>query len=371
MNKIYTNTKTLSLRGANRKKYDYIVFICRCQPPHNAHLEIINRALSMADNVVIILGSSNQPRTIKNPFTAAERMRMIVDCFDIPEQQRLKFAYISDRAYSDQQWVRDIQEIVDQIIHEERPADQHMNVGIIGHVKDDSSYYLEMFPQWRFEDVENIETLHSTDVRRELFSQQPMMVNGITGEMISMLDKLPRGVVTFLEEFKEKPEYQKLVQEYDYIEKYKKGWEAAPYPPTFVTVDAVVVQSGHVLMIRRRAVPGVGLMALPGGFINQDERLEDAMIRELREETKLKVPSRVLTGSIKFRGVYDNPNRSLRGRTITHAYLIELPPGELPKVKGSDDADKAFWIPLNELEHKQDQIFEDHFDVICDLVGKL
>ena len=69
------------------------------------------------------------------------------------------------------------------------------------------------------------------------------------------------------------------------------------------------------------------------------ERLLDACIRELREETKIKVPGPILKGSIKRQSVYDDPYRSARGRTLTHGFYIELEPSaELPKVKGSDDA---------------------------------
>ena len=64
------------------------------------------------------------------------------------------------------------------------------------------------------------------------------------------------------------PIYDYLKQEHDYILGYRRAWEAAPYPPTFVTTDAVVVQSGHILLIQRKAAPGKGLWALPGGFLN-------------------------------------------------------------------------------------------------------
>jgi bifunctional NMN adenylyltransferase/nudix hydrolase len=122
-------------------------------------------------------------------------------------------------------------------------------------------------------------------------------------------------------------------------------------------------------MIKRRASPGKGLWAAPGGFLNQAERIEDAAIRELREETKIKVPAPVLRGNIKASHVFDAPNRSLRGRTITHAYLIELPAGELPKVKGGDDAEKAKWIPLNELD--ESVCFEDHYAIVQYFLGKI
>jgi bifunctional NMN adenylyltransferase/nudix hydrolase len=110
-------------------------------------------------------------------------------------------------------------------------------------------------------------------------------------------------------------------------------------------------------------------MALPGGFINVRERVVDGILRELREETKLKIPEKVLRGSIQKVELFDAVDRSLRGRTITHAALIELPAGKLPPVKGSDDAKKAVWVPLSSI--REEDMFEDHYHIIDGLVGGL
>ena len=134
-----------------------------------------------------------------------------------------------------------------------------------------------------------------------------------------------------------------------------------------MTVDAVVVQSGHILLVKRGDMPGKGQLALPGGFLNQNETMLDGAIRELKEETKIKVPVPVLKGSIKESKTFDAPNRSSRGRTITQAFFIDLGVGELPKVKGADDAEKAFWVPFNEV--KQEKMFEDHFHIIDNFIN--
>jgi bifunctional NMN adenylyltransferase/nudix hydrolase len=87
------------------------------------------------------------------------------------------------------------------------------------------------------------------------------------------------------------------------------------------------------------------------------------MIRELREETGLKLPEKVLRGSIKSTKVFDHVDRSERGRIITVAFHITLINGEwdLPKVKGMDDAEKAQWVPLNKVS--PETMFEDHYDI--------
>ncbi|MCR2346213.1 NUDIX domain-containing protein, partial [Salmonella enterica] len=61
------------------------------------------------------------------------------------------------------------------------------------------------------------------------------------------------------------------------------------YDPTFVTSDACIIQSGHVLVIRRGALPGKGLIALPGGFVKSKQTLLMAAIIEAIEETGLKL----------------------------------------------------------------------------------
>jgi bifunctional NMN adenylyltransferase/nudix hydrolase len=162
--------------------------------------------------------------------------------------------------------------------------------------------------------------------------------------------------------------FETLRAEYRMVQKYKEAWKAAPFPPTFMTVDAVVVQSGHILLVKRGDMPGKGLWALPGGFLNQEETMLDGAIRELKEETKIKVPVPVLKGSIKDSKTFDHPNRSSRGRTITTAFYIDLGFGEeLPKVKGSDDAQDARWVPFNEVD--REQMFEDHFAILDNFIN--
>jgi bifunctional NMN adenylyltransferase/nudix hydrolase len=166
--------------------------------------------------------------------------------------------------------------------------------------------------------------------------------------------------------------YAAMVEEYLFYKEYHKKWEPAPFVPIFQTTDAVVIQGGHILLIERGHAPGKGLWALPGGFLNPRETIEDCVVRELMEETKIKVPEIVLRKSITYHKVFDHPDRDLRGRTITQAYLIELTGGDgtLPKVKGSDDARKAKWFKLSEIESMGEIIYADHKHIIQTLVAR-
>lgn len=339
------------------KKYNTVVYIGRFQPVHNAHVEIIRRAKSLADNVVIIIGSAYQPRTYKNPFTTEERIAMIQNLAVRVGDPKcsVHVDFTRDSMYNDQAWAGRIQTIVNEY------AVPGEKVAIIGHDKDESTFYLKMFPQWTHEDVELIEPLNATDIRDLYFRKDAH--EGFIRHVV------PETVFNFMQEFKQTPDYQQIIREREFVDAYKKQYASFPYPPVFVTVDAVVICSGHILMIKRRAEPGKGLWALPGGFLDAvgDKSVQEAAIRELREETGIKVPAPVLAGSIQSNRVFDSPGRSTRGRTITHAFKIVLADGDLPKVKGQDDAEKARWVPIAEVA--SEDCYEDHYDIIQHFVG--
>ncbi len=331
--------------------YTLAVVIGRFQIPHQAHIELIEFAATQADHVLVIIGSVNQPRTIKNPFTYAERSQMLLDAVCCPDQLILRG--LEDRIYNDTHWSNSVRSMVTVL-------SRGGSVALIGHHKDASSFYLDLFPEYALVEFPPVRDLSSTQLRQQLFEQgQPPA-------------GLPTVIHTFLSAFIPTEAFERLLEEYRFIQSYHQSWAAAPYPPTFITADAVVVCSGHLLLVRRRALPGRGLLALPGGFVGPEESVESAVLRELKEESRIKVPLPVLKGSIRYREIFDNPQRSLRGRTITVAYLLELAPEpnrQLPKVRGGDDAAHALWMPLNEVLNAREQLFEDHFDIIFKMTG--
>lgn len=361
-----------------KKTYDLAVFIGRMQPLHHGHIRNINKALEVAEHVLVIVGSANQPRTPRNPFTVAERTEMVKTIFPTG---RVAVAGVEDY-YPDTRWLQNVQSTVQHHIvstgigYELGCTDGEPYCGaklaILGHEKDHTSFYLNMFPKpyWEFVEIggrvvagENHIAIDATQIRERYLADG---YGHLTEEM------LPREIMSFLIRFRDTEAYKVLREEHEYIKRYKEAWAVAPYPVTFMTTDAVVVQSGYVLLVRRKTAPGKGLWALPGGFIGHKERLEDAAIRELREETKLKVPVPVLKGSLKARDIFDEPERSLRGRTITTAFLFDLADQpKLPKVKGGDDADDARWFPLDMIDQMSSVLFEDHKAIIHTMVAKL
>ncbi|SFK52105.1 bifunctional nicotinamide-nucleotide adenylyltransferase/Nudix hydroxylase [Lysobacter sp. cf310] len=346
--------------------YDYLVFIGRFEPFHNGHAAVARLALSKARKVIFLVGSADTPRTTKNPFTVAERAVMIQSALS-DASERLIVRPLRDRLYNESRWIAGVQRAVAEAIAQDG-GDAQARVGLIGQDKDASSYYLREFPQWPLVDVQHTATLSATELRRYLYEANQLDSHG--GLMLIRAN-VPGPVFDMLEAFrKNSPAFKQLVAEHQFIDTYRAAWADAPYPPTFVTTDAVVVHSGHVLLVRRRAEPGKGLWALPGGFVGQDESLLDACLRELREETRLKIPLPVLKGSIRHQHVFDHPERSQRGRTITHAFHFDFPSGELPDVRGGDDADKARWIPVSVALEMGPQLFEDHLHILEFFLGR-
>ena len=338
-------------------KYDFLVFIGRFEPFHNGHKAVITSGLGLSRRLIILVGSANRPRSYRNPFTYEERVKMITDSLTEEERKRVIFKPISDHTYNDDAWLQGVQKAVKDVTWNYE-TDQNTKIGLIGHSKDASSYYLNLFPQWG--DSVNVEQhvlYNATDIRQDYFTSNPR---------VSRVS-LPENVQNFLVGFTLKPEFKMLVEERNYIVNYKKSWKTAPYPPIFVTVDAIVTQSAHVLLIERKDSPGKGLWALPGGFLDQNEYMIDGVLRELDEETGLKVPTKVLRGSIKSDRIFDAPNRSDRGRVITRALHIGLPPGELPKIKGKSDAKRAKFVQYSALTPMN--MFEDHYDILETVLG--
>jgi len=349
---------------SSNRKYKLAIYIGRFQPFHNGHIHVISDGLKIADKVLVMLGSSNTPYTVKNPFNSTERTIQIQDAFEANEENlRLIIEPINDYTYDENRWILQIQDIVG------KQGVSDSDIVLLGYQRDDSSYYLHNFPRWQtyFSDEHHHynEPINGTKIRDEFFESPGKFFRS------HFVDMLPNSTITAMKYFAESEAFEHLKQEWNFLKDYKESWKCAPYPPIFVTSDACVIQSGHVLLIQRKDSPGRGLWAMPGGFVDQTEEIFTGCLRELREETGLKVPEKVLRGSLTYQKVFDNPRRSSRGRTVTHAFLFELKDGEsLPRVRAGDDAATARWFSFSEIETSAKYMFEDHWGMLTHLIAR-
>jgi len=124
-----------------------------------------------------------------------------------------------------------------------------------------------------------------------------------------------------------------------------------------VTADGIVLKDGRIALIRRRNDPFKGSYALPGGFVNYGERLEDCVVREVLEETGLR------TQIVRLIGLYSAPGRDPRGHFVTAVYELRPTGGAL---KAGDDASSAEWVPVADIP----QMAFDHGDIIAAFLAK-
>ncbi|MCP3899180.1 MAG: bifunctional nicotinamide-nucleotide adenylyltransferase/Nudix hydroxylase [Desulfobacteraceae bacterium] len=333
--------------------YDLAVYIGRFQPFHNGHADIVKSISRHAKKVLIIIGSIDAPRTAKNPFTFEERKAMIKKTVHV---RYLQISGVLDYTYDNTRWVKAVSEIVKA---NSKPEDK---IAIAGYNRDESSAYLNYFPQWdslaMHEYKHYGDPVNATELRALYFNEQ----------VGYMQNYMPPASFGFMLEFKTHKEYKILQEEFDYIQKYKHDWKT-PFPSVFVTVDSLVLQSGHILMIRRKNAPGKDLWAMPGGYIDVDETIETSMLRELKEETNIHLQDEVLKRAIEEVKIFDKPNRAQRGRIITHVHLLKLDDSKpLPKVKGCDDAIEAKWIPIGDFFQMRKQTFSDHWHIIESMI---
>jgi bifunctional NMN adenylyltransferase/nudix hydrolase len=333
--------------------YQFGSLILRGQPFHLAHYELLKECFKVADTAIVVIGSYKRAPSPKNPWSGEEREAMMRAALTPEENAKVKVVFVRDYLYKNHMWLADVSRQVGEIIGDSE------SVVLVGHEHDYSSDYLRAFPQWDKHLLPNIDALpHATAIRYLYFTHDA-----------SYKKSLHPKTAEYLEEFKKSTKFKGLKAYFDSVRAGKDAWKGAPFPVIFHTVDAVVIKSGHVLCVRRGKAYGGGQIALPGGFLNEFELQRVGAIRELKEETAISLSKEELDKSIKGEYEFDHPDRSERGRTITKAYFLDLGMGPLPKVKGSDDADKAWWMPLDEFYSREEEFFEDHYHIIDHFVG--
>lgn len=370
------------------KQYQTAVLIGRFQPIHAAHLKIFEKALNEANKLIVFVGSSNVVRTIRNPWTVDQRKEIIKRAVKdlVGEDQtrdwqpgpmepsvtsRIEIVPLRDYLYQDGRWAGEVYSKATRF-----GASQDSSTAIYGCAKDDwTEEYLRMFSRWSLERVQYMMHLDATDIRKKLFiegevSSQEDKIMPSTAEY---LNKWMQGDNRYADEIRPGVKINKhLLGEWNHYKEERELWGNHPYDnPQAATVDSLVLQNGHILLIRRKIHPGKGLLALPGGYVGNHESTREAAIRELKEETNIKLHNDDIEAYTESEPeVFDHPQRSLGPvRKITNVYRTELPPGEFPVVRGGDDAAEAQWYPLPEVYHSEDEFFEDHWHIISEMTS--
>jgi bifunctional NMN adenylyltransferase/nudix hydrolase len=349
------------------KQFDKAVVIGRFQPFHNGHAAMVRKALEEAKIVYILLGSAYAYPNVLNPLTARERQTMIFSWlntnFPIEDVVRVQFEHIPDYLYNEEKWKTSVRTAI-----RETKGDK---IAIYGYEKDAGSYWLKAFG-WTHVPVPPVQIngkdLSATDLR-------PIIFNHKNGWRSRLGVFVPQTTVNYIDKWMMEDTFWRLFYEYEKWESELEKFKNYPYPDALncCTGDSVVVCNNHLLVIRRKFAPGKDALALPGGHKNANETFLDCAIRELLEEVRIKVPEKVIRGSIRNSMLFDHPKRSVHFSKPTVAQYIKLEPnndGSLPRIMGgSDDALEAFWMPLHEVVQRQGEFFDDHYQIVVAFTG--
>ncbi len=337
---------------------EWAACIGRFQLFHNAQLALIRHGLGLADRCVVLVGSAWQARSPRHPFTYAERVDAIRLALTEEERARVDFLPVRD-VYDEKRWVASVQAAVARLAGTPRPR-----VVLVGHRKDPTSGYLDAFPGWPLHDVGRAGEVHAKALRAALYTGETLEAS-----LAAIAGQVPPSTLDFLRSWGQLPFLDRLKQEWAELAEEHDKWAGSPYPPVFVTVDAVVRVGDEVLLIRRGRAPGKGLLAVPGGFIEQRETAYQSAVRELQEETGFRLLPPEMEHACKAMRVFDHPDRSQRGRVITHAFYFDFGERLKPEIAGSDDAAEARWVPIAELPSLEEQFHDDHFHILDAFLG--
>ena len=339
-------------------KYEWAACIGRFQLFHDAQLALLRKGLELAPRCAVLVGSAFQARSPRNPFTFEERVETIRLALTEEERQRVDFLAVRD-VYDEKRWVRQVRKAMARLTGSDRTR-----IVLVGHRKDPTSEYLNDFPGWTLHDVGRLGEVHGKALRAALYSTEPL-----DAALAALASQVPASTIAFLRSWAQLPFLPRLREEWAMLAEEKERWSSAPYAPVLVTVDAVVRIADKVLLIRRGRAPGKGLLAVPGGFIEQRETAYQSAVRELQEETGFHLLPSEMEHACKAMRIFDHPDRSQRGRVITHAFYFDLGQRMLPEIAGSDDAAEAKWVPIAELPSLEEQFHDDHFHLLDAFLG--
>ncbi|WP_216319856.1 adenylyltransferase/cytidyltransferase family protein [Deinococcus aestuarii] len=257
------------------------VYVGRFQPPHRAHLGTVLDALEAFPRVLVLLGSANLARSVRNPFTAGERAGMFRAALGEAGVERggVLFRPLADRFDADA-WAADVRAAAREVLGDLTPA-------LVGFEKDASTSYLRWFPGWDRLLTPSVPGLNATDQRAAFLTGRPLP------------EGVPKAVRAFLARLALTPAFRRLQAEWAAVEAAR-----ASLPPGAQLHEErwLHVQAGQVWLHTRTGPIGRGLWELPGRVLPPGE--EPALPADV---------------------VIDHPARALVAPTTAHLSLRPVP----------------------------------------------
>ncbi len=338
------------------------VYIGRFQPLHIGHLTVIEHMMSHYHHIIVMVGSVNQAASIKNPFDFELRKSWIETCYKLMAAKKqlvpkLTILPLNDYRYREQKWENELEKKVQNAItHSD-------TVTLVGHEKDQSSYYLKSFPQWASEGIAQSISISATTIRNAWFSAHLKNIGTVK-------KYLPQNVINDLSN--SCPAHRNLLDDYLYYQNEQQLVIDCAFSDylKFLSCRIVIVTQGHILLIKRLKTPGKDCWALPGGNVKTDQSyMEAALVNLLEIQEIILMDGLNLKNAIKSQQLFDLTSRNIGVNRACMAYYCELGntnDKSLPKLNKTSHLKDAIWMPIDKI--KTMQLYNDHADIIDQFV---
>ncbi len=181
----------------SQSKMKVSVVIGRYQILHLGHEEVFKKALENSDELIILIGSfNNVQRTIKNPFLSIEREQMVLNATSsLPV---MNICHLKDFQNDNDGWVKQVKTLVND------SCKSQDEIILVGHNRDDSSFYLDLFPDWKFFEVGKLAgDISASEIRNIYFSDQ---------NIENIKKYVSASVFNYLVYFKKTKKYQDILK---------------------------------------------------------------------------------------------------------------------------------------------------------------
>lgn len=214
------------------KKFRLAVVIGRFQIFHNGHKDLIDHALSIADRVLVIIGSAGEERSKRNPFDHWERAEMIRGVYG--DRATVVIGSQPDSLGDNETWVFEVEELISCRANFLGATAEE--IVLVGHKKDASSFYLDLFPHYAFEPYHARYSINSTDLREVFFGPSP--------DLAYIANFVPAPVLDWLT--KRSPASQQVSATTEMLRAvYLRGWtdsDDGHFPPRDSWIDTQIAE---------------------------------------------------------------------------------------------------------------------------------
>jgi len=311
--------------------HNYALFIGRFQPFHNGHLTSIRYGLSVSERIIIAIGGYQLASSPFDPWSALDRKKMILKSLTPEERKKVQFILLRDRLYDEELWKENLTTEIHFL------TKKNSKIVIIGHIKDQTSYYLNIFPQWNFIETGNFDNINGTDIRRLFFQNKTITTRDV-----------PQIVLDFLLKFKMTNSFKSLQNQFNKYNLQDK-FNADGLLSSLNLKDSILLRVGSYILLKKSKLPYEKLSyVLP--------ELKDVKIKRSTSQQAQKTEHHFYTSK------YDGENKD--GRTVhyykfPHQFIFSLK--RLNKLKYA-------WMLMDDLFLNEPKMRADTYQIIHSLV---